>query len=68
MKINGTYCCKELMQALNTCDKSATASITVLVPSVIVPGQNQTVLVRSNTTFECIIEQFGNPCPAVFSW
>ena len=65
---NGTYCCKGPMQALGTCDDSATASIMVVVPSVIVPGQSQTVPDMSNTTIECIIEQFGNPRPVVFRW
>ena len=65
---NGTYCCKGLTQALHTCDESATAKVLVVVPPVIIPGQNQIALVRNNAAIECIIEQFGNPPPVVFRW
>ena len=56
------------MQALHTCDESATANVLIVVPPVIVPGQNQIAFVRSNATIECIIEQFGNPPSVVFRW
>ena len=43
---NGTYCCKGPTQAVVACDESATASLIVVIPPVIVARQNQTVFVR----------------------
>ena len=65
---NGTYCCKGSMQALDACDESATATLIITVPPVIVPGQNQTVFVTNNVTMECVIEDVGNPHFEVFRW
>ena len=57
---NDTYCCKGPQQTLDTCDESATANLIVVVPPVITPGQNQTVLVENNATLECILEYPDN--------
>ena len=65
---NGTYCCKGPTQSLDPCDESATATLIVVIPPMIVAGQNQTVLVGNNVTIECIIEDVGNPPFVVFRW
>ena len=56
------------MQVLDTCDKSATATLIVTMPPVLVPGQNQTVFVTNNVTMECVIEDVGNPHFEVHRW
>ena len=65
---NGSYCCKGPLQALDECDESATANIIILIPPVVLPGKNQTVVVRSNATIECIIEYVGNPPFVASRW
>ena len=65
---NGTYCCKGPMQALDTCDDTATAHLIVVVPPVIAPGQDQTIHVGKNATMECIIGNVGNPPFSVSRW
>ena len=47
---SGTYCCKGLIQALDACDESATATLKITMPPVLVPGWNQTVFVTNNVT------------------
>lgn len=64
----GFYCCKGPLQALDECDDSATANVTISIPPVINPGQNQTVVVRSNAIIECIIEHVGNPPFVAYRW
>ena len=56
------------MQALDSCDESATATLIITIPPVIIPGQNQTVFVTNNVTLECVIEDVGNPHFVVFRW
>ena len=65
-KDNGTYCCKALMQMLDVCNKSAKATLIVVMPPVIVAGQNRTVFVGNNMTIECIIENVGTPSFVIF--
>ena len=65
---NGTYCCKGPQQTLDTCDESAAANLIVVVPPVIAPGQNQTVLAKNNATMVCLIESAGKPPFTVFRW
>ena len=65
---NGTYCCKGPQQTLDTCDERATANLIVVVPPVIAPGQNQTVLTMSNATIGCSIENAGQPPFTIFRW
>ena len=65
---NGTYCCKETMQALDACDESATATLIITIPPVLVPGENQTVFVTNNVTVECVITDVGNPRYGVHRW
>ena len=67
-KDNGTYCCKGPTQALDACNESATATLMIVKPPVILPGKNQTVFVRSNVILECIIDNVGHPPFAVFRW
>ena len=57
---SGMYCCKGPQQTLESCDERAIANLIVVVPPVISPGQNQTVLVENNVTLECIIEYPDN--------
>ena len=65
---DGFYCCKGPMQALNACDESAVAKLTVVMLPKLVPGQQQTVLVKSNARVECIIKYVGNPSFVVYRW
>ena len=65
---NGTYCCKGTMQALDACDKSATATLIITMPPVLVPGENQTVFVTNDVTVECVITDVGNPRYGVHRW
>ena len=65
---HGTYCCKGPLQALDACDDSATANITILIPPIIIPGKNQTVFVRNDAIMECIIEDVGNPPFVAYRW
>ena len=65
---SGSYCCKGLMQSLNSCDKSATASIIVITLPKIIPKQNYTLNVGNNVTVECIIEHVGNPPFVLHRW
>ena len=65
---NGTYCCKGPQQTLDTCDERSTASLIVVIPPVIAPGQNQTVLAMSNATIGCLIENAGQPPYTMFRW
>ena len=67
-KDNGSYCCKGLMQDLNSCERSATANVIVITLPVISPQQPQTVYVSSNATVECIIEHVGNPPFVLHRW
>ena len=57
----GSYCCKGLMQKLDSCDESATVNINITILPVIIPGPHQTVLAGGNATVECIIENEGSP-------
>ena len=65
---DGFYCCKGPMQALDACNESAVLKLMVIMPPLIVPGQNKTVLVGCSATIECIIEDFGNPPFVVNRW
>ena len=65
---DGLYCCTGPLQLLDACDDSATATLTVVVPPVIIAGQNQTVSVRSNAIMKCIIEYVGNPPFVAHRW
>ena len=55
-------------QVLNSCDESATANVIVAILPVIIPEKNQTVLVGSNATLECIIEHVGSPPFVLQRW
>ena len=63
----GSYCCKGLMQALNSCDESATVTVNITILPMIIPGQDQTVVAGGNATVECIIGDEGSP-PFVLQW
>ena len=65
---NGTYCCKGSMEALGVCNENATANLIVVVPPVLAPGQNQTVLAKNNVIMGCLIESAGQPPFTMFRW
>ena len=63
-----SYCCKGLMQTLNSCDESATVNVNITILPEITPGQPQTVLAGDNATVKCIIKDEGSPPFVLQRW